>query len=354
MKSKSDTKKSKKLAATAQQMEKCTQTPGSSTSSDMSESSRSRVGPARIFLSGRATKCHIKGLTQAEESKWSGPFWFMQAADTQLGMIDSYQNKKALPNHDAEIELCNRLIHIANNAKPKPRFLIVCGDLIDAWPRSLRAQQVAEFKKRFDLLDKQIKMICIPGNHDMDDKPTPDTVAEYRFDFGDDYFTFWVGGVKFLAINSQYFINAENVQEHKRGQDEWLDRELAPDNTKPWIHYIGFQHIPPFLEKPDEAPVYVPQTTLPFNYPNAIERDAYIKRLKAGGITYLFCGHYHRNAGGSDDTLKIIVTTAVGCQLGKDRSGFRAAIGIILRNAQNTVEIHYYPDEFYQRILRIN
>lgn len=37
----------------------------------------------------------------------------------------------------------------------------------------------------------------------------------------------------------------------------------------------------------------------------------------------LFCGHYHRNAGGWDRGLEVIVTTAIGCQLGNDYSGFR-------------------------------
>ncbi len=35
------------------------------------------------------------------------------------------------------------------------------------------------------------------------------------------------------------------------------------------------------------------------------------------------CGHYHRNAGGMYKDLELIVTSAVGCPLGKDPSGFR-------------------------------
>lgn len=40
-------------------------------------------------------------------------------------------------------------------------------------------------------------------------------------------------------------------------------------------------------------------------------------------MSKLFCGHYHRNDGGWDENLEVIVTSAVGCQLGKDDHGFR-------------------------------
>ena len=40
----------------------------------------------------------------------------------------------------------------------------------------------------------------IPGN-----TPTPESIAGYTSDFGDDYFSFWHGGVHFIVLNSQFY-----------------------------------------------------------------------------------------------------------------------------------------------------
>lgn len=37
----------------------------------------------------------------------------------------------------------------------------------------------------------------------------------------------------------------------------------------------------------------------------------------------IFCGHYHRNAGGFYKDMELVVTSAVGAQLGDDGHGFR-------------------------------
>ena len=41
------------------------------------------------------------------------------------------------------------------------------------------------------------------------------------------------------------------------------------------------------------------------------------------GIRKIFCGHYHRNAGGFYKDLEVIVTSAIGCQIGPDQHGMR-------------------------------
>jgi hypothetical protein len=54
-----------------------------------------------------------------------------------------------------------------------------------------------------------------------------------------------------------------------------------------------------------------------------INVEAPIKRFLITGVKYIFCGHYHRNAGGFYKDLELIVTSAIGASLGKDPSGFR-------------------------------
>lgn len=40
----------------------------------------------------------------------------------------------------------------------------------------------------------------------------------------------------------------------------------------------------------------------------------------------MFSGHYHRNAGGCCDGLDMVVSSAVGCQLGDDTHGVRVVV----------------------------
>uniref|UniRef100_A0A8C0GYU6 Calcineurin-like phosphoesterase domain-containing protein 1 n=1 Tax=Chelonoidis abingdonii TaxID=106734 RepID=A0A8C0GYU6_CHEAB len=44
------------------------------------------------------------------------------------------------------------------------------------------------------------------------------------------------------------------------------------------------------------------------------------------GIKAVFSGHYHRNAGGSYKDLEMVVSSAIGCQLGEDTHGLRVVI----------------------------
>ena len=91
----------------------------------------------------------------ATASKWKKAFYFVQAADTQLGMIDSWGDGSVgshYPNitWDREIELCSQTVDLLNRMRPRPAFFIVCGDLVDAFPDKwpeIRAAQEKDFFK---------------------------------------------------------------------------------------------------------------------------------------------------------------------------------------------------------------
>ena len=63
--------------------------------------------------------------------------------------------------------------------RPKPKFFIVCGDLVDAmpdqWPE-IRARQEEDFFKVYSKLDKDIPLVCVCGNHDVGNRPTKETI----------------------------------------------------------------------------------------------------------------------------------------------------------------------------------
>lgn len=84
----------------------------------------------------RARNRTYDGLSKESQSQWQGPFFFIQAADTQFGMIETYLEKKADPRWDKEIQLTRQAIAAVNKMNPKPKFFVVCGDLVDAFPGS--------------------------------------------------------------------------------------------------------------------------------------------------------------------------------------------------------------------------
>ncbi|RWS20348.1 purple acid phosphatase-like protein [Leptotrombidium deliense] len=242
-------------------------------------------------------------------------------------MIENYLEKKENPTWDKEIELTKRVVHAVNQMSPKPKFFVVCGDLVDAFPgNKLRKDQIQDFIKVFSELE-DIPLICVCGNHDVGNIPTIETIDDYRQKFGDDFFVFFVGGVMFIAINSQYYADSSKVAAYAKEQQEWLDNLLS--RTTSYRHVVVFQHIPWFLDTPEEQDNY-------FNIEKKL-REQMLEKFHKAGVKAIFCGHYHRNAGGRYKNTEVVVTSAIGAQLGNDGSGVR-----IVKMLTDSIQHQYY------------
>lgn len=68
-----------------------------------------------------------------KEAKWEGSFIFIQGADCQYGMIDDMAEKSPI-GWQEEIRLTRIAVDRINQMKPKPKFFVVCGDLVHAFP----------------------------------------------------------------------------------------------------------------------------------------------------------------------------------------------------------------------------
>ncbi|MPC75980.1 Serine/threonine-protein phosphatase CPPED1 [Portunus trituberculatus] len=254
------------------------------------------------------------------ETQWQGAFTFIQAADTQLGLQEKYIEKKTNPGWEKEVKWCTQMVTKVNKMNPAPKFLVICGDLIDAYPyerngEEKETRQHQENDLKMVLSELQIPLVCVCGNHDVGDTPTAKTILKYQSSFGDDYFSFWCGGAYFLALNSQFWQDRREVETLARAQDEWLEAQLLYIEQHKPRHSIILQHIPPFIDTIDEPSQY-------FNLPSYIRQEM-LDRFITAGVRYVFCGHYHRNAGGVYNGLEVIVTSAVGAQLGTDVNGYR-------------------------------
>jgi len=286
----------------------------------------------------RASGRRYAGMTRSSQQS-ARPFFFMQLADTQIGMIPRHEEAEKAQMRRAVSEV-NRL---------RPAFAIVCGDLVDEWPveetgrpaaaanPDRRIQQEKDFKEAMQLVDPSIPLLCLCGNHDIGDRPNAATIKRYTQQFGDDYYVFWCHGVKCIVINSQLLKDDQDAKDLREAHDRWLEAELEEECTSEHDcpapsschtqdatskacaerRMLVFSHIPPFISDPNEHDDYF-----------ALDRDTrlpILARMAKGGVKAWFAGHFHRNAGGvyrdaEGRQLEVVVTGAVGSQI-KDKEG---------------------------------
>src|ERR1019366_2227617 len=151
--------------------------------------------------------------------------------------------------------------------------------------------------------------------HDVGDVPTPATLDGFRTAIGRDYYTFSTGDIFGIVLDSNLIRSPVGDPEAARQQEEWLEKTLASAKSNPKQQIVVFQHIPYFIHDASETDGY-------FNSPQPARRR-YLDLLEEAGVKYVFAGHYHRNAIGTDGPLMEIVTGAVGKPLGGWLSGFR-------------------------------
>ncbi|WP_442509268.1 metallophosphoesterase [Novipirellula sp. SH528] len=253
----------------------------------------------------------FKAFDPQQEQTWQRPFFFMQLADTQYGMFTG--NK----GFEQEVALVQQAVEHINRLRP--RFVIVCGDLTNATPNQPRYEtQVTQFHHDFSKVDAEIPLVCVCGNHDVGNRPTQESIASYQENFGDDYFSFWVGGVYNIVLNSSVLKDPSGAAEVLTAQQAWLDQQLQDAKIAKPKHILLFQHHPFFLEQEEEPDQY-------FNIPLE-RRTPLLQQLKQADVRAAFAGHYHRNAYGRAGAMEMITTGPVGRPLGRDPSGFRIVI----------------------------
>jgi serine/threonine-protein phosphatase CPPED1 len=229
---------------------------------------------------------------------------FIQMSDPQFGM---YSKDKEFAHETANFEFA-----IATANRLKPAFVVVTGDLIN---QAGNAAQAAEYHRIAAKLAPGVRLFSVPGNHDVENEPTHESLARYRERFGPDYYTFHSGEITGIALNSNLEKGTQNVADEAAKMETWLRSELAKAKTAGAGRIIVFQHIPFFLTDPNEEDQY-------FNIPRET-RARYLKLLHEYGVEYVFAGHYHRNSEGHDGALDMVTTGPVGMPLEGAKSGMR-------------------------------
>ena len=231
-------------------------------------------------------------------------FLFIQLSDPQFGF---FNNDIDFPQETANFEFT-----VANVNRLKPDFVIITGDLVN---KPGDPVQMAEYDRIRKKLLPSIPVYEMPGNHDIENAPTPQTVAAYRARYGPDRYTFRHKSVLGIVLNSTVIHTPDKVSAELADQDAWLRTELAKAKASDAKHIVVFQHHPWFLKTADEEDSY-------FNLPR-VRRDPLLALFRDAGVKTLVSGHYHQNAVATDGGFEAITTGAVGRPLGQSESGFR-------------------------------
>ena len=192
-------------------------------------------------------------------------FTFVQVCDTQLGMGGYEHDVKAFKQAVRQINAI------------KPDFVVICGDLVHHPQPSAFAD--------FNAIKATLTMpcYCVPGNHDVGNKPTRDSLARYRGNVGKDYYSFTHKGYRFIYVDTQLW--KAPVGKESKAQDVWLQKTLA-DASKNEMPVFIIGHIPLFAKDVNENEGYG-------NLPPA-KRAELLSLFKKYGVVAVLTGHAHR------------------------------------------------------------
>ncbi|MFL2664809.1 MAG: metallophosphoesterase [Dehalococcoidia bacterium] len=273
-------------------------------------------------------------------------FFFIQMADPQFGLFSHLSGKndleikklkkreifiKKIPkiyNLDNEIKLLRSSIKIVNKLDPK--FVIICGDMINNLDNQ---DQISTFKREISKINNTIKVYFVPGNHDIAydfKQPTIQSIKEYKNIFGEDYYSFDLGSIKFISINSTIFKSKKIIKNHANDQLDFIKKEsnLAKKYNK---KIIIFSHHPLFINDIDEEDN---EWSI-----NKDFRKKIIELSRPKGLLANFAGHMHRNNIVFDKDLEIITSGPVGLYHGPYNEGVS---GIRRVEINNTTITHSY------------
>jgi 3',5'-cyclic AMP phosphodiesterase CpdA len=221
-------------------------------------------------------------------------FTFVQISDTQLGFSD----------YEKDIDSFRQAVIQINDLDPS--FVVICGDLVN----NASDKSFSDFKD----IKNSLKMpcYCVPGNHDIDNKPTQESLRRYRKIIGEDYFVVEHIGTTFIFVNTQLW--KEVVEGESEKQDVWLKEKLKlASEKKQQVFIVG--HYPLFCKKADEAEEYM---NLPFD-----KRMELLSLYDQNNVIAVLHGHTHTLALNNYNDIQMVGAETTSKNFDKKPLGFR-------------------------------
>jgi 3',5'-cyclic AMP phosphodiesterase CpdA len=242
----------------------------------------------------------IAGTLLAQRKTNAAPWFFIQLTDPQFGMFENNAGfeKETVLYEKAVVEI-NRL---------NPDFVVITGDFVND---QNAVAQIDEFKRITAKIKPAIKVYYSPGNHDIGQVPTNESLEKYKKNYGSDCFSFEHKGVSLIGFNSG-LIKAK-LEKPEQEQFRWLTKKLKKSRNAQ--HILLFCHYPFFNKTVDEPEAY---SNIGTEY-----RLKYLELFEECGVDAVFSGHHHNNGLATYGNVELVTTSSLGKPLGEAPSGFR-------------------------------
>lgn len=221
-------------------------------------------------------------------------FKIVQLCDTQLGFGGYEHDVNAFKQAVKQINMI------------KPDLVFICGDLVN----KCEEKSFADFNKIKDTFT--VPCHCAPGNHDVGNKPTRESLQYYRKVVGEDYYSFEHKECVFVIVNTQLWKTP--VKNESERHDSWLETTLkTAAKKKARIFVVG--HYPLFVKKPDESDEY-------YNLP-ATKRKDLLSIFAKRGVVAMLGGHTHRLLINEHNGIQLVNGETTSKNFDKRPLGFR-------------------------------
>lgn len=237
------------------------------------------------------------------------PYVIIQIADSQLGFTAADKSQKEGTDYfndlTYEIECLTKAVAMVNEMKPDA--VVFTGDQVN---RHYDAEQWDAFAAVIADIDPSVKVLHIPGNHDVMISEGAVDSSPFTDRYGDDRFVVCERGVRLVGINSN-LIKYDDPRETE--QIEWMRNVLKKNDTSEVT--LLFSHHPFFLKEIGEDDGYF-QT-------QKSKRQTYFDLCSESDVDALYAGHLHNNSSGDYSGIPVRTTTSVAFQIGDARPSIR-------------------------------
>ena len=245
-------------------------------------------------------------------SLFAKPFVFVQIADPQLGWDGRDNFAKEVVKLDRVVAEVNRI---------KPEFMVICGDMTN---HGNYMSQVDAVKRSLAKLETPV--YYVPGNHDI--SMTPEDIAAYKKNYGNDYYKFSVENNLFIILDMERIMYNNEASFYERVQRNWLLTTLKYSSQ--YDHIFIVTHRPFFKNDFNEPDSYDAIPT--------ILRSIYFDMFIKYGVDYILSGHTHSEIIMEYKNIKMITNTGLSLAFDKKPDGIR-----IFKVFDDKVEHIYQP-----------
>lgn len=237
------------------------------------------------------------------------PYVIIQIADSQLGFTSADKSQKEgtvyVNDLTYEIECLTKAVAMVNEMKPDA--VVFTGDQVN---RHYDAEQWDAFAAVIADIDPSVKVLHIPGNHDVMISEGAVDSSPFTDRYGDDRFVVCERGVRLVGINSN-LIKYDDPRETE--QIDWMRNALKKNDASEVT--LFFSHHPFFLEEIGEDDGY-------FQIQKS-KRQTYFDLCNESDVDALYAGHLHNNSSGDYSGIPVRTTTSVAFQIGDAQPSIR-------------------------------